>query len=104
MSSAVWRQFIVVSGEPLQLLESKSNIAAARRNPESNTLIIKGDGVWFPEVKGASWVAGCRARLADDVPADDIYPLLRVLLDGTPMLTSDAPREEIAAWLRGDAR
>lgn len=104
MNSDIWRQFILVSGGPLRLLESKSNIAALPRNAESNTLILKGDGVWFPAVKGSLWVAGCRPRDPGDVPAEDIYPLVRVLLDATLVPVSDASREEFAAWLRGDVR
>jgi hypothetical protein len=99
-----WRQFIMVRGESLRLLESISNIGGARRDPEANALIFQGDGIYFPEMHGLSWAAACCPRRSDDVPADDIYPVLRVLLDATLIPFSDAPRAEVEAWLRERAR
>ena len=101
---ALWHQYIAVTGESLRLLEAHSNISDARRDPESNTVIISGRGLWFPEMRGLSWAAECTQLQSDDIPFDDISPILRVLLDATPIPTSNAPREDIAAWLRGDAR
>jgi hypothetical protein len=100
----IWRQAIAVRGDSLRLLDSVSNIAAARRDPESNTLIIQGEGVWFPSMHGLSWVAACTQRQSADISLSDISPILRVLLDATPIPMSEAPRAEIAAWLRGEAR
>jgi len=104
--SVPWRQFIIVRGESLALLESVSNIAGARRDPESNTVILQGDGVRFPEMHDAhsSWAALCVPRRPEDIAASDIYPILRVLLDAAVAVFSDDPRADVAAWLRERAR
>jgi hypothetical protein len=102
--SKSWHQAIAVRGDSLRLLEDASNIAAARRDPTADTVILRGEGVWFPDMRGVSWVATCTPRGPGDVALSDISPILRMLLDATPLPMSDAPREDIAAWLRGDAR
>jgi hypothetical protein len=101
---ALWRQAIAVRGDSLRFLEAFSNVACARRDPTADTLILRGDGPWFPEMRGLSWAATCTQRQSDDVSLDDISPILRALLDATPIPISDAPREDIATWLRGNAR
>jgi hypothetical protein len=100
-----WRQFLLVRGDALRLLESVSNIAGARRAPGSNACFIQGDGPFFPEMHdGGSWAAMCAQRRPDDAPADDIYPILRAILGATLITFSDAPRAEVEAWLRERAR
>jgi hypothetical protein len=95
----VWRQAIGVRGNALQLLESVSNVS--RRNPEANTLILQGEGAWFPQMSGPSWAAICGERKPDATPLSDLTPILRLLLDEAPLATSDAPRGDVEAWLRG---
>jgi hypothetical protein len=101
-SNSMWRQVVAVRGDSLQLLELLTTFR--RSKPDSNTLILQGDGVWFPEMHGLSWAAACRPRRPDDVPVGDIRPLLQMLLDATVMPMSDAPRADVAAWLRGESR
>lgn len=97
--SKIWRQYISVREESRQLLESVSNLAAARRDPAANTLILRGDGRWFPELRGHSWAALCDERRPDDVELSDLTPILRLLLDATSLPVSDASRAEVEAWL-----
>jgi hypothetical protein len=95
----IWRQYFLVGGDSLRLVTDISNVCL--RDPaKHNTLILKGDGPYFPPMHGTSWAARCAPRLENDVVASDLTPLLRVLLDATLTPLSDAPREEIEAWLR----
>ena len=94
-----WRQYLVVRGESLRLLQSVSNLAL--RDPTSNnTLTLEGDGPWFPSMHGVSWAAMCCGRQADDVDLNDLTPVLYTIFKSAPMCFSDAPRAEIEAFFR----
>ncbi len=97
-----WHQLLILRGDAIRLVERVSNYA--RRDPESNEVTLRGDGAWFPKMRGLSWVAMCIQSRHEYPQLGDLRPILHVLLDATPMPMSDAPREEVAAWLHGDAR
>jgi hypothetical protein len=99
-----FRQFIIIRDRALRHIEAVSNLACARRDPESNTLILAGDGPFFPAMGGAHWAARCSPRQPDDLPLDDLSPILRVLFAMSGLTTSSAPRAEVQAWLRGQKR
>jgi hypothetical protein len=93
-----WRQYVVVRGESLRLLQSVSDIAL--RDPTANTLTLEGDGAWFPAMHGLSWAAMCCPRQPDDAALSDLAPALRTLLKAVPILFSDATAAEVETWLR----
>ena len=95
----VWRQYILVAGDSLSFLQSISNIGSAQRSPKA-MIFLQGDGPWFPAMHGASWAAKCEPRLPHEAPASDIGPILRALLEITPLPTSSAPAAEVDAWVR----
>ena len=99
-TSKRWRQYISIRGDSLRLVESVTNIAGARRDPTADTVILRGDGPWFPEMGGGSWVALCDERRPDDIDLSDLTPILWLLLDAALLPVSDAPRSKVEAWLR----
>lgn len=94
------RQYIGVRGQSRELVESAApNLASARRDATADTLILRGDGLWFPPIGGDSWAALCDKRRPDDLELSDLTPILRLLLDATVLPVSDATPAEIEAWL-----
>lgn len=95
----VWRQFIVVQDESRLLLEHLSNIGKAARSSDT-ALVLRGHGPWYPAMRGPSWGATCAERQPGDSPLSDLTPLLRILLDATPIPVSDAPSADVQTWLQ----
>ena len=96
--SARFRQFIAVKGNALRLLEEVAVITVVDR---SNTVILQGDGDYFPEFRGADWAAMCAPRKGADIALDDIRPILAVLIREAPLAITDATRDEVETFMRG---
>ena len=97
--STRWRQFIVVRGGALRLLECVSNIAI--QNPANNTVVIRGGGGYFPEFRGSGWAAVCAPCTGFDVELSDLRPILEMLIREAPLALTDAARDEVEKFMRG---
>jgi hypothetical protein len=96
-TSTTWRQVIVVRGDALCRLREVTDLTISQAN---NTLVLRGVGGHFPEISSIDWAAGCGPQPESKTGLSDIRPILAFLINESMILTSDAPREEIAAWLR----
>ncbi len=86
-----WRQFIAVRGNALRVLESASNISAT---DQSNTVVVRGHGDYFPEIHGPDWAAMCAPLDHTEIALDDIRPYLDLLMRDAPIAVTDAPIDE----------
>jgi hypothetical protein len=92
-------QVIVVGGAALRRLQSATDIEV--KDPRNNTIVMRGVGDYFPMVEGLDWAAGCGPHEAGNPTGlSDLRGILRFLMDRSLILTTDAPRAEIEAWLR----
>lgn len=96
-----WLQAIVVRGNALRRLLAVTSLTVSDQN---NTLALRGVGNYFPKMEGLDWAAMCAPLPVIDGPMpDDIRPILDMLISESPLVTSDAPREEVEAFMRGSA-
>jgi hypothetical protein len=92
-------QVIVVRGNALRRLRQVTNLTVS---DSSNTIVMRGVGGRFPEIQGIDWAAGGSQR-EPETGLSDIRPVLEFLIAESVLLTTDAPRAEVEAWLRGCA-
>ena len=95
-----WLQAIVVRGNALRRLLAATSLTVS---DQSNTLALRGVGSYFPGMEGLDWAATCAPLEDTDSPLSDIRPIVDMLVRESLLVTSDAPREEVEAFMRGSA-
>jgi len=98
-----WLQVVVARGGALRRLLTATSLTVSEPN---NTVVLRGIGGYFPEMEGLEWAAGCGA-IPDEftgAPLSDIRCVLDFLIGESLLLFSDAPCQEVEAWLRVSGR
>jgi hypothetical protein len=99
MNTTKFLQVIVARGVSLRRLQAATDLEI--KDARNNTIVMRGVGAYFPMVEGLDWAAGCGAHKAGDPTGlSDLRGILRFLMDGSLILTTDAPCAEVDTWLR----
>lgn len=95
-----WLQALVVRGNALRRLLAVTSLTVSDQN---NTVALRGVGSYFPGMEGLDWAAMCAPLEDTDSPLSDIRPIVDMLVRESLLVTTDASRDEVEAFMRGSA-